>query len=101
MEEEDDARCTQLREVFAEEAEPECALTCGAQGGLQFGYLVLGKVLVAEGLDVAVVLVASAAHHDAECAVVLNVDIHVEVFLDGDDEVLLDEIQESIGTPLT
>ena len=97
MEEEDDAGSTQTGEVLAEEAEPELSLVGGAQGGLQLGDVV-GEVLVAHGLYVAVVLIAHAAHHDAKRAVVLNIDFHVEVC--GHLDVLLDEVEDCLGTLL-
>ena len=97
MEEEDDAGSTQTGEVLAEETEPEGSLTGCTQGCFQLGR-VLREILVAHGLHVAVVLIAHAAHHQAECAVVLDVDLHVEVLWHAD--VLLDEVENRLGTLL-
>ena len=71
----------------------------GLQLGLEVHDLVRGQVFVAEPLDVVVVGVVGAAHHDAEGGVVLEGDVEVEVLgADGGRETRVHEVDERLCT---
>ena len=65
----------QLRIVGAEQATPQPSLMDLHQLTLQRGQVVFGQIDIAQGLNQAVVTVAGLAHHDAQRAIVLHIDI--------------------------
>ena len=54
---------------------PQPALMNLHQPTLQRGQVVFGQIDIAQGLNLAVVAVAGLAHHDAQRAVVLHIDV--------------------------
>ena len=90
-----------MGEVVAQHTAPHLTLTGGLQFLLQLGELLLGQVLVAEGLYETIVTVAGAAQHQTERLVVLDIYLHIEIFRVGRDvQTLVDEVEQGLGTVL-